>query len=292
MIVYDASCNLLCFSCFSAQITAMKKSIPKTDKKKKKEINDEIERLELEMAGRHEMQLSELSLNDENASQENKTDSILVSDISCKLDDRNLDEPFRNESTKISKAQRKRNKKAAEKREQQQRIEAESKELEANSPRKYEQDLMKIILKREKLKIYDIPSDGDCLYKAIEHQLSLRGRQTTVSELRKMCANQLRKRRDEFLPFMINPDCGDIMTSEGFEKYCDQVEKTKCWGGDLEIKALSYALSLPVKVFQAFGSHVEISLENYKNSEPLMLSYHRHAFQLGEHYNSLIKSER
>lgn len=282
-------CEAECCS-FSAKITALRKAVPKNDKKKKKETTDEICRLESELREKHERELSEMtSTNGKDHSVESKADSDRQPESEeFGASGQELSPEY--ENTKISRAQRKRDKKALQRKEQQQRIEEESQELEANSQRKYEQEIMDIILKREKLKIYDIPSDGDCLYKAIEHQLSLRGKKTTVSELRKVCADQLRKRKDEFLPFLISPDNDDVITDEGFIKYCEQVEKTKCWGGDIEIKALSYALCLPVKVIQAFGSHVEIAAEDYKNSEPLLLSYHRHAFQLGEHYNSLIQS--
>ena len=49
----------------AAKIQALKKSIPKGDKKKKKEVGTEVAQLELELEERHKKELEEQTLKDE-----------------------------------------------------------------------------------------------------------------------------------------------------------------------------------------------------------------------------------
>lgn len=172
---------------------------------------------------------------------------------------------------KISKAQRKRDKKAQMEKEKNERIEAETKDAFENSSKKMEQDRFKVILNEMGLCLHDIPSDGDCMFKAIEHQLSLKGRKTNVQELRSLCANEMRKRKDEFQPFLTNTESDDPMDDQRYNKYCDEIEKTKCWGGNIELQALSYGLSVPIKVIQATGPAIDIGIERNRSKTPLTI---------------------
>ncbi|XP_015781662.1 OTU domain-containing protein 6B [Tetranychus urticae] len=284
-----------------SKVVELKKGIPKNDKKKKKEIMDEITRLETELRVKQERELDGFlktcfgskSDADDSKSSEGVDDIPAIEKLSIDDDEDGEEsggDQFNNlyQVRKISKAQRKRDKKAQLEKEKQERIEAESKELYQNSAKKLEEDRFKAILDGLGLSLYDIPSDGDCMFKAIEHQLSLRGRKTNVQELRSVCASELRKRTADFLPFLINTDSDDIMDEERYHRYCDKIEKTKCWGGNIELQALSYALEVPIKVIQATGPSVDIGIERYSSQQPLIISYHRHAYQLGEHYNSII----
>lgn len=45
-----------------AKIQALKKATPKGDKKKKREVTQEIENLESEMAARHQLELKQLKV--------------------------------------------------------------------------------------------------------------------------------------------------------------------------------------------------------------------------------------
>ena len=57
------------------------------------------------------------------------------------------------------------------------------------------------------------------------------------------------------------------------------------WGGQFEIQALSQALERPIHILQT-GSPLLIIGQEF-TTEPVFLSYHKHAYVLGEHYNSL-----
>ena len=73
----------------------------------------------------------------------------------------------------------------------------------------------------------------------MEHQLEqLNGSNPdfSLSKLRKMTADHLRKNSDDFLPFLTHPDTGDMLTPEQFEEYCHKVERTTAWGGQIEVQ--------------------------------------------------------
>lgn len=74
------------------------------------------------------------------------------------------------------------------------------------------------------------------------------------------------------------------------------MESTASWGGQLELGALAQALKKHVIVYTATGPEIEMGKE-YLNEEArlsgagsIRVSFHRHAFGLGEHYNSVIPS--
>ena len=111
-----------------------------------------------------------------------------------------------------------------------------------------EEELLKV-LNLSKLTLHDITPDGHwcvstllitlvslrSLFNSIAHQLRLTGSITyTYQQLRKMCAEYMRKNADDFLPFLLT-DGGDLYTPEAYEKYCDELEAKAVWGGHLEV---------------------------------------------------------
>ncbi len=165
------------------------------------------------------------------------------------------------------------------------------------------------------MQIRDIPSDGHCLYRAIADQLSLildhgdshdhhKGKKGKVpsqsltsqappdfKELRRIAADHIRRNANEFAPFI-----GVLPEDEEFESYCQKVasESAAEWGGQLEIRALSECLQRPIYVYSAsapvvvMGEEHTTSIGQKGEIIPIRISYHRHLFALGEHYNSLI----
>ena len=57
------------------------------------------------------------------------------------------------------------------------------------------------------------------------------------------------------------------------------------WGGQVELLALSSVLQRPIEVLQAEGAPMVVG--EHLNTTRLLLTYHRHAYGLGEHYNSV-----
>lgn len=257
-----------------AQIQALKKAA-KNDKTKKKELTAQIARLEAEMDARHQQEIDSASANKD------------VDDIPDTVLD-NVENEL--SKAKISKAQKRREKKSQQEKEREELIKHQEQE-NLHGPRNTELQAINRKLNERGFKMFLIPSDGDCLYKAIAHQMTLtKQKQLSVENLREIVAIYIRQHKDDFIPFMTNPDTCEMMTSEEFEEYCNKIENTKVWGGQLEIRALSNSLKCPISVIQATGTGSIDQGTEYEGS-PLVITYHRHMYGLGEHYNSTIPSE-
>jgi OTU domain-containing protein 6 len=247
------------------KIIALKRSSGKKDKKK---LQDEITQMENDMIARQTEEIAKLSINDENVPKPVEEEESAST------------EP---QAQRISKAQKRRDKKEQDaKRREEELLQAE--EDNKNSARNLETKAINGILKARNLKLHSIKSDGDCLYNAIKHQLELSGINQSVESLRKTSADYIRRNRDEMICYMTSAKGDDIMSLDEFEEYCNQVEKTKAWGSQIEIQALSNSLKAKIEVLQSSGSPT-ISGSDFKLPH-LIVTYHRHFFGLGEHYNS------
>lgn len=265
-----------------AQIQILKKSICKGDKKKKKEVAEEISRLEESLEKRQAEELSawrlaHVTLDDE------QTEPTQVSEEGEK-DNSCLEQS----AHRISKAQKRREKKAIAEKERNQRI-IEQEALNIFGKRNVEIEAIKEILSKRDLMIYEIPSDGHCLYNAVAHQLKINGETPlSLDDLRTKTADYLRENMNDFLPFLSNQDSEDLLTPEEYEKYCNDVAETSAWGGAVELQVLSRILKCPIEVIQATGAPYIIG-DEYSNGKKVTLTYHRYMYELGAHYNSVTK---
>uniref|UniRef100_A0A336LQZ0 CSON001510 protein n=1 Tax=Culicoides sonorensis TaxID=179676 RepID=A0A336LQZ0_CULSO len=268
-----------------AKITALKKS---SGKKNKKEVQAEIEKLEKELDAKHLDELKNLKITQNQSTSSDSVKPQLVAPESFISNNHDTDQP-----QKLSKAQKRREKKNEKERERQAEIEKES-EANKDGPRNTENKKISDILENRHLSIFPIAADGDCLYNSIIHQLKSTGREAlTVSELRNITAEYIRNHKVELLPYITNPDTDECLNDIEFEEYCDNIMSTKCWGGQIEIMAISNALKVPIEVLQAAGPPTLQTKTGYEEPK-LVLTYHRHFVSLGEHYNStqpLIISE-
>lgn len=250
-----------------AQIIALKRSSGKKDKKK---LQEEIDKMENDLVAKHAEELANLTISEKPEGEESKTDEA----------------PVDPQVPRISKAQKRRDKKEQDaKRREEELVLAE--EDNKNSARTLETKAINAILKARKLKLSTIKSDGDCLYNAIKHQLDLAGVTTSVEALRKSAADFIRANRDELICYMTSSKSDDIMSQQEFDEYCNQVENTKAWGSQIEIQALSKCYKAKIEVLQSSGTPT-ISGSEYRKPH-LIVTYHRHFFGLGEHYNSTVK---
>ncbi|XP_013168380.1 PREDICTED: OTU domain-containing protein 6B-like [Papilio xuthus] len=251
-----------------AHIQALKK-VAKNDKTKKKELTAEIVRLELELEDRQKKEIEEVSkeLSIENGfEQTDENEEIKV---------------------KLSKAQKRRVKKEQQEREREQEIKLQEKE-NINGPRNLENQAICNRLKEMNLKVYPISSDGDCLYKAVSHQLLVKRKQSlSVEELRKQTSNYIRENKEDFMPFLSHPETCDMLTDGEFEEYCEKIVNSKVWGGQIEIRALSNNLKCPISIIQATGPSSIEQGEEFEGPS-LVITYHRHMYRLGAHYNSTL----
>lgn len=262
-----------------AKIQSMKNAVPKNDKKRRKQMTEEIAKLEAELNQKHEEELKQLKCApDQKLEQVINTVEALTVQTETELESK---------QPRVTKAQKRRDKKAAQAKEREGRI-AEAEVENLLGARHQEGLKLAQKLSQQQLQIKEISSDGHCLYRAIEDQLAQRtsvSGSMNVKELRCRTAEHMRSHADDFLPFLVNPDTGDLFTEDEFEKYCSDVEHTAAWGGQLELRALTHVLHLPVEVIQADSATINIG-EEY-NDKPITLVYMRHAYGLGEHYNSV-----
>ncbi|XP_053719182.1 deubiquitinase OTUD6B [Synchiropus splendidus] len=258
-----------------ARIQSMKNAVPKNDKKRRKQLTEEIAKLEGDLNQKHEQELKQLQSSTDTQEVLNGVETLNIENT----------EPEDVKQPRVTKAQKRRDKKAAQEKERESRI-AEAEVQNLQGARHQEGLKLAQKLSQLQLQIKEIPSDGHCMYRAIEDQLGQRSQShMRVAELRCHTATHMRSHVDDFLPFLTNSSTGDMFSTDEFEKYCNDVEFTAAWGGQLELRALTHVLQSPIEVIQADSANIRIG-EEYDN-EPVVLVYMHHAFGLGEHYNSV-----
>lgn len=275
-----------------AQIQTLKKSVCKGDKKRKKELGEEIARLEAELDKRQNEELAQFRLSKITLIEEtNNLDEAELVD-SANTESNNDDHTTKlAHGQRISKAQKRRDKKSTAERERNQRI-IEQEVENIHGKRNVEIQAINKTLRERNLVIQEIPSDGNCLYNALAHQLKTIG-ETPLSfqELRTKTAAYLRENVNDFLPFLSNPDSDEIISLEQYEKYCKDVAETSAWGGAIELQVLSHVLKCPIEVIQASGAPYVIG-DEYNIERKLVITYHRHMYGLGAHYNSVASGAK
>lgn len=253
------------------KIQSMKKSVAKGDRKKKKEVAEQTADIEENLKQKHLKELNELI-------EENGKTSLINNLQEVKIDD---------VVPKVSRAEKRRTKKITQMKERQALIEEHDIKNIGGTRHVETQTLVKK-LKNLGLSICDIPSDGNCLYSAIVHQLKeVCGKTFTVPEIRLKTSDFLKSNKDDFIPYLSHPDTGEMLTDEQFNDYCYQVANSVQWGGEIELRALSHIYKIPIKVIQAEGSDITIGIEYTNCNKILILVFHRHMYGLGEHYNSV-----
>lgn len=280
------------------KIQLLKKTSSKGDKKKKKEVLEEIASLEAEMNLRHKNELAQFEESSPEICPEVETAPVTMGTF---IEEENDIEEINTGGERVSKAQKRRDKKAAKEKERINEIEKQEEENQ-HGARNLEAAKIKELLESRDLLLQEIPSNGDCLFAGLVHQLGLRKLEKSVKDLRKAATDEIRGNSDDYLPFLSHPVTGEMLDQEQFDKYCKDMQNTPAWGGQVELRALSQALKLPIEVVQADGPSMVVG-EEFKllngasdgddggdGEKRLILTYHRHAYGLGEHYNA-VKSK-
>jgi len=268
----------------NAKVQSLKHSVPKGDKKKKRQVTSEIALLTAQLEERHAKELATNGNNDGSEINDNKLESLCLKEVV----ENNIAVSHPAAQPKVSKAQKRRDKKEAEERARQKCIEEDNQESSTHS-RNIEAALFEKILKENSLNIFDVDPDGNCLYNAIAINLHGHTSEDTLKKLRKNTSEYMLEHMDEFLPFTSNNVTGEMLSVEEYKQYCNDIKETNSWGGELELKAISQINHVPIEVYQAHGPKLLIG-EEFKE-DPIRLSYHRHQYGLGEHYNALIAAD-
>ncbi|KAL3761964.1 hypothetical protein ACHAWU_010141 [Discostella pseudostelligera] len=186
------------------------------------------------------------------------------------------------------------------------------------SRRQLELEAMQTLYLRPRgLAVQEVEADGNCLYRAVAMQcrrLNLDVVDVTsekcYDKIRTICADVLMgSNRAEYEPFA---ECGEGYSAAGggenehhgnhpatFEEYVNNVRSTSTWGGQLELRALCEGLKCPIVVFSAEGPPLTMGADyaqggaaegemSCDKNNSLLLSFHRHYYALGEHYNSVV----
>lgn len=269
---------------------ALKKAAAKgskaEQKAKKKQVEEQISQLTSDLKQKHLSELATVGYGDSTSIKEGNID-ILAKAIA------GVSVTHQPEHSKPSKSAKRKEKRAQEEAAREQRIQQEQSNIV--SDKMIENEKLEKKLEPLGLIVHEIKPDGHCLYRAVEDQLKSKSKSScfyTFQELRKMVADYMRKNSSDFLPFFLSETDGDGDYNERFESYCNEVESTAAWGGQLELGALTHCLKKHIMIFSGSFPDVEMGKE-YKSGDfldsSIVLSYHKHAFGLGEHYNSLVR---
>ncbi|KAK4514713.1 uncharacterized protein ATC70_002315 [Mucor velutinosus] len=277
----------------TTKIIALRKGVPKSDKRKKREVASRIADLEYDLKKKHEEEIRVLKAKeaglDPNAPEPELDDGISLD----RLNELSLEEQKKPEETpntteqqqqqpkkKVNKAKLRIEKRNAE----MERIRLEAEKEAENQPDLgvLETEAIRRLVIPLNLKIKQVVADGHCLYNAFADQLKTRyNKDVTYKELRQSAAEHMRQHPDDFKPFLYLED-GD------FDRYCDDIINTARWGGQLEVLALARSSQVPVDIIQDGGPIIKICDDEYPEKSPIKLAYHKHLYSLGAHYNSLV----
>mmetsp|Transcript_25760 Transcript_25760/g.35393 ORF Transcript_25760/g.35393 Transcript_25760/m.35393 type:complete len:723 (+) Transcript_25760:67-2235(+) len=137
-------------------------------------------------------------------------------------------------------------------------------------------------LKRRGFRIVQIEGDGNCLFRAVSHQLYLR--EDRHEELRAKCVRHMMAHRKRF----------EMFCDESFDDHVQEMRLLGTWGDDLEIRALEEIVDRIICIYSSHMENVdEPTNKNFEedtllgNVAPINLAYHGQS-----HFNSLCDERR
>lgn len=137
-------------------------------------------------------------------------------------------------------------------------------------------------MKRAGMNIVQVEGDGNCLFRAVAHQMFLD--ESRHMEIRSECVDHMRRHRERFETFCTTK----------FDDHLNRMSLSGTWGDDLEIRALEEIIDRPFFIYSADNTKdlTPVPLNTaYKDGDnnfgddiiPLKLSYHGRS-----HYNSVV----
>jgi len=148
-------------------------------------------------------------------------------------------------------------------------------------------------LSAKNLSIYEIPGDGNCLFRAVAHQVY--GDDSLYALVREKCCDYMESERDFFSNFVV----GGI---DRFPDYIHAKRQNSCWGDDPEIQAVCELYNRPaeiwafdpqsgakkLRVFHGSEYSTTSSSGTSKSGPNNIPSPMRLSFYGGGHYDSII----
>ncbi|KAF2482840.1 hypothetical protein BDY17DRAFT_317370 [Neohortaea acidophila] len=283
-----------------SRITQKKKQ---ANKKTRKGVNDECDRLEAELKERQQSEVA--ALTGEAVGDDVPSNELLDLSIEADAepprtngtahDDAGKNEPGEHPDTASSlgsQAKKPNRQKArlARRAAEQEELLRQAAEEAKSLPDLKEQERTRMLdaMKERGMQEKEIRADGHCLYSAVAdqlHQLDI-PLAATINEtaayqsVRAVAAEYIEKHREDFEPFLEEP----------FPEYVGKIRNTGEWGGQLELMALAKSYATDIYVLQDFGRVEKIESGGSASEKTMWLAYYKHGFGLGEHYNSLRKA--
>jgi OTU domain-containing protein 6 len=266
-------------------VQALKKSVTKGDKKRKKEIDAQIEAMEQEFEEKCSLELAQLESTTTTTATTEKAATVQLTDV--KDSEAETTEMVGGTNQKMSKAQKRREKKEKEDQERAKLI-AHQEIENLKGPAHIELSRIKEKLKKMGLEIKEVSSDGNCMFYAVSDQLRRQlNVERSVKELRELTSEYMLRNAGEFGPFMCSEETGDPYGADEYRRYCERMRECAApvWGSMTELRALSDVLGVRIEVVQAEGAEILVGGGEAARGK-LVVTYHRRMFGSGEHYNS------
>ena len=123
--------------------------------------------------------------------------------------------------------------------------------------------------------ITDIEKDGNCLFRAVSHQLY--GNQNAHMIIRQKCCEYIQKEREFFSNYAFD---------ESLEKRLTRMNKEGTWADNLEIQALSEIYQTTIEIYYLKSTPVIIYSNSSNNEKPIRLYYRNLC-----HYDSITDTD-
>jgi len=242
---------------------------------------------EKEMKERHEKELESLSSDAEGTAAEVKEIESTTAAPAAAAEEGENDDEMQNLTPKERKQLKARRKKERQREKELQRQAEIEEELKKAGPSRRDTEIQimnELYLSPKKLMIQEIPADGHCLYRAVAFQCG--GENVDYTSMRSKCADVLAANPTEYSPFAEFDNTKNITN---YEDYVHHVRTSAEWGGHLELRALSNALKRNIVVYSAEAVPLRMECDDKEVvDDDILLSFHRHYYALGEHYNAVV----
>ncbi len=272
-------------------------------KKTRKGVNDECDRLLRELQDRQQAEMSALSgplENDQHDSlrseEGKKQDTIeypleLAGNANGKPTDLSSSQECSHTVQQASKKPNRQKARLARRAAEQETQAAQAAQEAAKLPdlRKQEVENMRKHFDKLGLRETSIRPDGHCMYSAVAMLLP-----NIISDINKVESNGLlpyqavRAKTAQFISQ--HPDDFEPFLEEPIDEYTNKIKHTAEWGGQLELQAIARAYEVDINVLQADGRVEKIDSGSKSETDAIWLTYYRHSFGLGEHYNALRRA--
>ena len=282
------------------RITQKKKN---ATKKTRKGVNDECDRLQRELQDRQQAEMDVLSVPLENdqleslhSEEEKKQEEIESSrkpignanGKPADLSSSHERSPTLHQASKKPNRQKVRlARRAAE--QESQAAQAAQEAAKLPDSRKQEIENMQKHFDKLGLRETSIRPDGHCMYSAVAMLLP-----NIISDRDRIEFNgvlpyqAVRAKTSQFISQ--HPDDFEPFLEEPIDEYTNKIKHTAEWGGQLELQAIARAYEIDINVLQADGRVEKIDSGRESETDAIWLTYYRHSFGLGEHYNALKKA--